>query len=150
MEVVAGERICSNEVQWNLSNLVSCPDHTPKGKGLVASPHFLGLINIQFEKSHYQSQSQKRFTYFYVGGSAKFLSNFTYSPKIFGVWSGNKTIVLCTIITSVGCEISFLSFLILRTVPKNVAKATRPFLFGVWSGHETTLIWTPLRQKEVP
>ena len=51
------------------------------------------------------------------------------------MWYENETIVLHTTITSVGCNISFL---ILYTVPRTVAKATRPFPFRVWSGFETT------------
>ena len=52
-----------------------------------------------------------------------------------GLPSGVVCIVLRNVITYVRCEISFL---ILRTVPRNVAKVTRPSPCGVWSGHETT------------
>ena len=96
----------------------------PKGKGSGRFCHIswdsLKLIAFRFEKSNYQSY----LLLFFVSVSLIYVQS--YLP-LGVVW------------TSAIVRWMRNFFLILCTVPRNVAKATRPFPFRVWSGHEANL-----------
>ena len=108
--------------------LVSCPDHTPKGKGLVAFATFLGLIKINY---FWVGEFRLQFRFVEACtclGRAKFLSNFTYSS----LPSGVVCIVLC-----------LQNFAPNFTYSPNKCATT----FGVWSGHETRVLLAQLLVK---
>ena len=99
----------------------------------------LKLIAFRFEKSHYQSHSQK-----HVHVRAWLLRNFfliyvqsQQSNLPLGVvWAQDY----CTMHYNYFCwMLNFVPILSnLRTVPRSVVKATRPSPFRVWSGHVTS------------
>ena len=119
------------------------PDHTPQRKGLVAfatSWDSLKLIAFQFENSNLPIRFAEACT---CVGTAKFLSNFTYSP-IKRPPIGCGLYCLCTVITSVRFEILFL---ILCTIPAEKWQK-QPDPFRVGSGPGTRLLHVIKTQSE--